>query len=43
MAGLRLKEDLACGTYHLRIGSSYELPWGEPVEAAYLEITVANP
>jgi len=37
---LRLPEDLPPGAYQLRIGSSYELPWAEPVEAAYVEITV---
>jgi len=37
---LGLPEDLPPGQYQLRIGSHFDLPWGDPVEAAYLEITV---
>ena len=38
--GLRLPDTTPPGTYQLCIRSQLDLPWGEPVEAAYLEITV---
>jgi hypothetical protein len=34
-----LPDDIEPGTYQLRVGSSFDLPWAA-VEAAYLEITV---
>jgi hypothetical protein len=37
---LGLPADLAPGQYQLRIGSHFDLPWGDAVEAAYIEITV---